>query len=85
VPFLTWMGRFSSMVGQPDMPKVADLTRPALGYAVACLLALGVAALASGAVLGSEAITRAGALCYAAGAGTVLVEAWLLLRRRSPA
>lgn len=82
IPFLVWMDRFSSMVGQPDMPKVADLTWPALGFASAWMLAAGVGALATGVMLESTAGAYAGAAAFAGGTAVLLIEAAALVRRR---
>ena len=82
IPFLVWMDRFSSMVGQPDMPKVGDLTRPALGFASGWLLTAGVGALATGVMLESGVTAYIGAAAFAAGTGAVLVEAVFLVRHR---
>jgi hypothetical protein len=82
IPFLVWMDRFSSMVGQPDMPRVGDLTRPALGFASGWMLATGVGVLAAGVMLESGIAAYLGAAAFAGGTAIALVEAALLIRRR---
>lgn len=67
VPFLTWLHRFSARVGQPGVPRIADLTSPAVGWTTLALLAAGVALLAGGVGVGAGAVARIGALGFAAG------------------
>ncbi len=81
IPFLVWMERFSSMVGQPDMPKVADLTRPALGFASGWMLAAGVGLLAVGVMLEAGIVAYLGAAAFAGGTCIILVEAAMLIAR----
>lgn len=68
LPFLTWLHRFGPRVGEAGLPKVADLSVPAWGWASLGLLGVGTLALAAGTALGSEPVTRAGAALLAAGA-----------------
>ncbi len=74
LPFLTWLNRFSPRVGQPGLPKVADLTQPTLAWASLILLTGGVTLLAISAALGSVIGTTVGASVFAAGVATTIVQ-----------
>ena len=82
LPFLTWLERFSSKVGTPGVPKVADLTKPRLTWAAHTLLAVGAAALGVTVLLGSAAGARAGAAVFALGALTLFGMYLDIVRRR---
>ncbi len=82
LPFLTWLERFSSRVGTPGVPKVADLTKPRLTWAAHTLLAVGAAALSIAVFVGSSAGARAGAAVFALGALTLLGMYLDIVRRR---
>jgi hypothetical protein len=82
VPFLTWLHRFSARVGEPGVPRIADLTSPAAGWTTLGLLAAGVALLAAGVTAGAGPVARGGALGFAAGTALLLGQhARLALRR----
>lgn len=82
VPFLTWLHRFSARVGQPGVPRIAELTSPAVGWITLGLLATGVALLAAGVAAGAGAVARAGAFGFATGTALLVGQhARLALRR----
>lgn len=81
LPFLTWLERFSSRVGAPGVPKVADLTKPRLTWAAHTLLALGAATLSVAVWVGSPVGTRTGAAVFALGA-LILLGMYLDIARR---
>jgi hypothetical protein len=82
VPFLTWLNRFSPRVGQPGVPRIAELTSPAVGWTALGLVTGGVALLACGVAGGAGSVARAGALGFAAGTALQLGQhARLALRR----
>jgi hypothetical protein len=85
LPFLTWLHLFGPRVGEPDLPTVADLTRPAWGWTSLGCLVSGVLVLAPAVALGAPAAARAGAALFALGVGLVLAQAArvLALRRRA--
>ena len=82
LPFLTWLERFSSRVGAPGVPKVADLTKPRLTWAAHTLLAAGAAAVGMAVFVGSSAGARTGAAVFALGALTLLGMYLDIVRRR---
>ena len=82
LPFLTWLERFSSRVGAPGVPKVADLTKPRLTWAAHTLLAVGAAAVGMAVFLGSSTGARTGAAVFALGALTLLGMYLDIVRRR---
>jgi hypothetical protein len=84
LPFLTWLERFSSQVGEPGVPKVNELTKPKLAWTAHTLLALGAAGVSLGTVAGSAALARNGAAIFALGALTLLGLYLDIARRRSP-
>ena len=84
LPFLTWLARFSSAVGQPGNPKVDELTKPRVAWTAHGLLALGAAALGGGVLAGSAYGARAGAMVFALGTLTLLALYIDVARRRSP-
>ncbi len=82
VPFLTWLHRFSARVGQPGVPRIAELTSPAAGWTAVGLLTAGVALLAAGVAAGAGAVARAGSLGFAVGTALLVAQhARLALRR----
>jgi hypothetical protein len=82
LPFLTWLERFSSRVGAPGVPKVADLTKPRLTWAAHALLAGGAAAVCMAVFVGSATAARTGAAVFALGALTLLGMYLDIVRRR---
>ncbi len=74
VPFLTWLHWFSPKVGQPGLPKVADLVWTRAIWATLALLGAGIATLLMGVLLGSGNAATAGAAAYAAGVGLVVAQ-----------
>jgi hypothetical protein len=82
LPFLTWLERFSSKVGTPGVPKVADLTKPRLTWAAHTLLAIGAAAVSVAALGGSPTGARTGAVVFALGALTLLGMYLDIVRRQ---
>jgi hypothetical protein len=85
LPFLTWLHLFGPRVGEPDLPTVADLTRPGWGWVSLCCLVSGLALLVPSVALGAGTAARVGALAFACGVGLVLAQAVrvLALRRRA--
>lgn len=82
VPFLTWLHRFASRVGEPGVPRIADLTVPAVGWTMLALFTAGLGLLLAGVAAGSGAAARAGAAGFAAATALlVLQHARLALRR----
>lgn len=67
VPFLTWLHRFSARVGEPGVPRIADLTVPALGWTTLACAGAGVALAALGVGRGAAGTAEAGAALFAAG------------------
>ena len=82
VPFLTWLHRFSARVGQPGVPRIAELTSPTLGWTTLVLLTAGVALLVAGVAIGATALARAGALGFAAGTALLVAQHARLAWRR---
>jgi hypothetical protein len=82
VPFLTWLHRFSARVGQPGVPRIAELTSAILGWGTLGLLAGGVALLEAGVVTGAGSVARAGALGFAVGTALLLGRHLRLALRR---
>ena len=82
LPFLSWLERFSSLVGAPGVPKVADLTKPRLTWTAHALLAVGTAAVSMAVFVGSPTGARAGAAVFALGALTLLGTYLDIVRRR---
>jgi hypothetical protein len=60
VPFLVWFGRYSTMVGRHKVPALADLYSAAWQRAGFWLYLAGLGATASGIVLASQPLARAG-------------------------
>lgn len=85
LPFLTWLHLFGPRVGEPDLPTVADLTRPRWGWVSLGCLVSGLAVLVPSVALGAGTAARVGALGFAGGVGLVLAQAArvLALRRRA--
>jgi hypothetical protein len=84
LPFLTWLERFSSHVGEPGVPKVNDLTKPQITWIAHALLAAGAAGVSVGVLAESPAGARAGAAVFALGALTLLVMYLDVARKGSP-
>lgn len=74
LPFLTWMHRFSSHVGEPGVPKVADLTVHAFAWGSLALTTVGIGLLSVGIGAGSGAAARAGAITAALGLWLVVAH-----------
>jgi hypothetical protein len=74
VPFLIWLHRFSARVGEPGVPRIADLTLPALGWAVAGCAGAGAAITAAGVGAGLPAVARIGAGAFAAGVAALVAQ-----------
>lgn len=74
IPFLTWMNRFAGRVGQPGLPRVADLTLPALGWITLALFASGTVGLTVGVLRGSAAVGQAAAWTFAAALWLVVAQ-----------
>src|SRR5581483_11403794 len=82
VPFLTWLHRFSARLGEPGVPRIADLTRPALGWAVAACAGAGAAITAAGVGAGIPALARTGAVVFAAGVAALVAQMARVWTRR---
>jgi hypothetical protein len=74
LPFLTWMHRFSSRVGEPGVPKVADLTVHAFAWGSLALTTIGTGLLSVGIGAGSGAAAGAGAITAALGLWLVVAH-----------
>lgn len=85
LPFLTWLHLFGPRMGEPDLPTVADLTRPGWGWASLALLVAGLLVLVPSVAFGAADIARAGAVLFALGVGLVLAQAARVLAMRSRA
>jgi hypothetical protein len=85
LPFLTWLHLFGGRMGEPDLPTVADLTRPAWGWASLACLVSGLLVMVPAVALGAATPARAGAILVALGVALVLAQALrvLALRRRA--
>lgn len=81
VPFLTWLHRYSDRVGQPGVPRIADITSAAAGWITLGLLVTGVVILVAGVLSGSEKAAQAGAGCFAAGTAVLLAQHARLVTR----
>lgn len=85
LPFLTWLHLFGSRMGEPDLPTVADLTRPAWGWASLGCLSTGLLLMVPAVALGSPLAARGGAVLFAGGVALVLAQAGrILVLRRLP-
>ncbi|MBI4503467.1 MAG: hypothetical protein HY700_20195 [Gemmatimonadetes bacterium] len=82
VPFLTWMHRFGTRIGEPGIPRVADLTSIPAAWVTASLYAGGVALLVLGALTGRTFTAVAGALGFACGTLVLLGQNLYLAVRR---
>lgn len=82
LPFLTWLHRFGRRVGEPGLPKVADLAVPAWGWTSFVLLVAGTMALAAGVAAGREDVARAAAALFALGALVLGAQGIRLATRR---
>jgi hypothetical protein len=74
LPFLTWMHRFSPRVGEPNLPKVADLTVRGVAWGSLTLATLGTALLSIGIALGGSGVARAGGIAVAVGLWLVVAH-----------
>lgn len=85
VPFLSWLARFSSRVGERGVPTASELTSaPRQGMTVG-LLTAGVALLAHGVGAGSAAAATAGAGLFAAGVLVLAADGLRLILPALPA
>ncbi len=82
LPFLTWLHLFGDKMGEAPLPTVADLTRPAWGWASLASLAAGLAVMVPAVGLGAGGIARVGAVGYALGVVLVLAQGGRVLRLR---
>ena len=82
LPFLTWLHRFGDRVGQPGVPRVADLTSVPAAWTTFGLLAGGVAVLLAGVTFGDGVVARAGAAAFAGGTALLLGQVLYLAVRR---
>ncbi len=74
LPFLTWLHRFGPRVGEPGLPRVADLVVPSWGWAGLALLAPGTLLLAAAIGAGGQGAAVLGAVLFAAGAGFIVAQ-----------
>lgn len=82
VPFLTWLHRFAARVGEPGVPRIADLTVPAVGWTMLVLFAGSLLLLLAGIAAGAGVLARAGAAGFAAATALLVGQhARLALRR----
>jgi len=82
LPFLTWLHLFGGKMGEAPLPTVADLTRPAWGWASLAFLVGGLLVLVPAVGLGVGGVARVGALGFALGVALVLAQAGRVLRLR---
>lgn len=82
VPFLTWLHRFAERVGEPGVPRIADLTVPAVGWTMLVLFAGSLLLLLAGIAAGVGVLVRIGAAGFAAATALLVGQhARLALRR----
>ena len=82
VPFLTWLHRFAARVGEPGVPRIADLTVPAVGWTMLVLFAGSLLLLLAGIAAGAGVLARTGAAGFAAATALLVGQyARLALRR----
>ncbi len=74
VPFLTWLHRYSARVGEPDVPRVADLLHLPLAWMCGALLATGTVALAVTVAAANGAGARGAAVVVALGAAAACLQ-----------
>ena len=68
LPFLSWLHRFSGVVGQGPVPLLRELVDERLAWACFGLLLAGFAGVLVGLLMGEAAVVRAAGCLYAAGA-----------------
>lgn len=83
LPFLTWLHRFSPRVGERGVPKVADLTSPALQWTTLVLLVIGIGGLAVSVTFGAPTGAARSAAVIALGVFLVSAQHGRLAFRRS--
>ena len=71
LPFLTWLHRFGTRVGEEGLPRVAELTVRSWGWASVALLGGGTLLLAASVALGLPHAARAAAVLVATGAAVM--------------
>lgn len=74
VPFLTWLHRFSARVGEPDVPRVADLLHLPLAWTCGGLLAAGTLGLTGMVATGRGAGARWAAVVIALGSAAACLQ-----------
>jgi len=74
LPFLTWLHRFGPRVGEPKLPRVADLVVPRWGWASLVLFSTGTLVLAAAVGAGRQGAARVGASLFAAGAAFLVAQ-----------
>lgn len=83
LPFLTWFHRFGALVGQREVPMVADLFSAPVAKVAGGLLVGGAGVLLAGVYpLGASPMVRTGAVLFAAGAVLMAVQMTRILTRR---
>lgn len=87
LPFLTWMHRFSARVGEPNVPKVADLTVRGLAWGSLALTTFGTMLLVAGIAAGRGTAATVGGVPVALGLWLVVAHhgrlAWVRTPRRT--
>lgn len=80
VPFLSWVARFRTRAGKERVPTIAELPYRPVAIAQLVLMTVAIPLMAAGVLLGQVAVTRAGAVAFAAGAvlhlGQMMWVAW---------
>ena len=84
VPFLTWYHRYRQLAGIQPVPMVGELYDPRLAHTVLAVHALGVCAVAVGALAGSVPLIHAGGVLLL-GSGMLLFVSLLAITLRKPA
>jgi hypothetical protein len=82
LPFLTWLHLFGPRMGQPELPTVADLTRPAWSWISLAALAFGALLMATAIAVGLPRAAVIGSLCFATGVALVVAQALRVLALR---
>lgn len=82
VPFLVWYHRFGPLAGKRPVPRVAELYDARLALVAVALLALGALGLSGAILAGLTGVARGAAVLFAAGAGIVVYQIFLVSRRR---
>ena len=82
VPFLVWYHRFGPLIGERQVPKVAELFSARVAGVTVVLAVLGTCAMLAGVALESPSVLRGGALAFAAAMVVEAAQMVMIARRR---